>query len=49
MRLHIRRIERDDKLISDLEKEAKIFLEEVDQTMAKLLAKFPSMKAEAAE
>lgn len=52
MRLHIRRIKRDDNLIANLEKEVKVFLEEVDRTMAALLKKFPveaSMKAEAAE
>ena len=49
MRLHIRRIKRDDKLISELENGAKVFLSEVDETLAKLIAKFPSMKAEAAE
>lgn len=49
MRLHIRRIKRDDKLIADLENGAKVFLSEVDETLEKLLSKFPSMKAEAAE
>lgn len=48
MRLHIRRVERDDKLVSDLERDVKAFLDDIDETIAKLLAKFP-MQAEAAE
>lgn len=52
MQLHITRIERDDNLIANLEKEVKVFLEEVDRTMEALLKKFPveaSLRAEAAE
>lgn len=48
MQLWIKRVERDDKLIAELEKEAKVFLAEVEETLAKLVAKFPPM-AEAAE
>lgn len=46
--IFIRRVERDDAMISELEREAKIFLAEIDETIAKLNRKYPAM-AEAAE
>lgn len=52
MQLYVQRINRDPIMIAELEKEARAFLEEIEETMAKLLAKFPleaSIKAEAAE
>lgn len=52
MQMFVKRVPRDAGMIAELEREAKIFLEEVEETMAKLLAKFPleaSLKAEAAE
>lgn len=36
MQLHVRRVNRDDKLIAELEREVSIFLEEVAETEAKL-------------
>lgn len=40
MRLFIQRIPRDDKAIADLEKEVQAFLQEVDETVQRLLAHF---------
>lgn len=47
MQLFIARVERDPVMISELEKEARTFLAEIDDTLAKLVAKFSF--AEAAE
>lgn len=48
MQIWIRRVPRDDKLIAELEMEARIFLSEIDDTIAKLQAKYRTV-AEAAE
>jgi putative phage-type endonuclease len=45
MQIFIKRVERDDTMIADLEKEARIFLTEVDQTIAKLTAKYNQLRA----
>ena len=42
MRLFVRRIERDDKTIEDLEREVRLFLAELDETLASLNAKYPT-------
>jgi putative phage-type endonuclease len=47
MQIHIWRVYRDDDLIAEFEKEARVFLADVDATIARLTAKY--MHAEAAE
>ncbi len=47
MRLHVIRINRDDRMIAELEREVAIFLAEVEETVAKLQARY-QIKAEAA-
>lgn len=48
MQIFIKRVERDDTMIAELEKEARIFLSEIDATIAELTAKYMPT-AEAAE
>lgn len=48
MQLFIKRVHRDDAVIDDLEKEARIFLAEIDATIARLTSKYMPA-AEAAE
>lgn len=45
MRLFIKRVWRDDKQIAEIEKEVRIFLAEIDETVASLLSKFPMVEA----
>jgi len=45
MRLYCRRLERDDKLIADLEKEVGVFLTEVAQKLMALTTKFDAARA----
>lgn len=45
MRLFVRRIARDQAMISDLEKEVRIFLAEVDETVARLTAIYGTPRA----
>jgi len=40
MQLYVQRVHRDDAMIAELEKEARIFLSEVDQTISKLTTKY---------
>jgi len=40
MQLHVRRIERDDAVIAELEAEARVFIAEIDAPIAKLNAKY---------
>lgn len=40
MQLFIKRVERDDSMISDIEAEAQVFLEEIDDTVRQLRAKY---------
>jgi hypothetical protein len=47
MQLYVRRVERDDKMIAELEAEVRSFLDEVAETVAKLRALYPAA-AEAA-
>lgn len=43
MQLHVRRVRRDQNLIEELEREAIVFLSEIDDTIFKLRAKFPAL------
>ena len=45
MQLHIRRVERDDELIAEMEREIAAFLDEVSATVAQLRAKFLQKEA----
>lgn len=45
MQLFIRRVDRDDKLIADLEREVTAFISEVDETIANLEAKYRMQEA----
>jgi hypothetical protein len=47
MQLHVTRVKRDDEMIAELEKQIREFLAEVDETCAKLCARY--RMAEAAE
>lgn len=47
MQLHVTRVHRDPMMIAELEREARLFLAEVDETVSSLLAKYQP-KAEAA-
>jgi len=45
MQMFVRRIERDPVMIAELEQETRVFLAEIDATIARLLAKFPMAEA----
>lgn len=45
MQMFTRRVERDDKLIAEIEEATRVFLAEVEDTLAKLTAKFPMAEA----
>lgn len=49
MQLFIKRVYRDEAMIAELEKETRLFLSEIDATMARLTAKYPRPTAVAAE
>ena len=49
LRLFIRRIERDDTTIRDLDREVRIFLADLNATIAALQSKYPHPQSEAAE
>ena len=49
MQLHVRRVKRDDALIAELEREVRVFLEEVSETVERLRKLYQPGQMEAAE
>jgi len=48
MQMHVRRVDRDDAMISEIEREVIAFLDEVDDTVSRLSSMYPTQQSKAA-